>query len=401
MSKRILFLSYWSADEPLTESTIVPYLRLMSGMQAVEYVLLVTVERGGTDTIGSIKDLAGVEHIGIHTRFRRFPLLSKVDLFLRLPFILAKMVRLRKIDLLDAKASLAGGIAHLVSRLTGVPYLVESFEPHSDYMVDSGVWPAHGPFQYMMRLLEGEQIKHAAYLVTVTHNYKDKLLSSGVPTSRIKIIPSVVNVEHFAFDVKNRREIREQLQWQNAIVGVYAGKFGGLYYDKEAFEIFALARKILGPDFRLLLLTNEPSDKVRSNLESVGFPVEHSHVCFVPHEEVARWLSAADLAFSTIRHIPSGLFQSPVKNGEYWANGLPIMLTTGVSDDHRIILREPWAGAVYDLAKPGSVEAALRHMSALLQAGVDRERIMSLAREHRGMHIARRVYSELFDQGSV
>ena len=36
---RILFLSYWSADEPLVRSTIVPYLRMMSEHPRIEKVI--------------------------------------------------------------------------------------------------------------------------------------------------------------------------------------------------------------------------------------------------------------------------------------------------------------------------------------------------------------------------
>jgi glycosyltransferase involved in cell wall biosynthesis len=263
-------------------------------------------------------------------------------------------------------------------------------------MVDAGVWSKRGLFSSVMRRLEALQKRHAIFLLTVTQNYRETLIAVGVDPARIKIVPSTVDLKQFAFDPSQRAAVREKLHWQDCIVGVYAGKFGGLYYDREAFVIFELARALLGERFRLLLLTTEPVDKVYERLDSIGFPVELAEVRFVPHDQVPQWFSAADIAFSTIRHIPSGLYQSPVKDGEYWANGLPILLTTGVSDDHRIILREPWAGAVFDLDIPGSVENALRHMADLLHAGIDRERIMGLAREYRSIDIARRVYAEIF-----
>ncbi len=397
MRKRVLFFSYWSASEPLTESTIVPRLRLMSAMPAIEQVLLVTVERGGSPTIDAIQGMPGVEHLSIPTRFRWWGSLSKVDLLLRLPFILVRVVRRRKMDLLNSMGSLAGGIAHIVSRMAGIPYMVESVEPHADYMVDTGVWPRIGPYHFVAHYLERLQIRHAQYLVTVTTNYREKLLAGGVDASRLKIIPSVVDLDRFAFDPSQRTRLREQLGWQDRIVAVYAGKYGGLYYDKKAYAIYSAARSIFGERFRLLLLTNEPVKRIHDRLEHVGFPLDHVHVRFLRHEEVADWLSAADIALSTYRLTPSALYLSPVKNGEYWANGLPILLTAGVSDDHRIILRKPWAGAIFDLDKSGSVESALRHMVDLLRTGVERERIMGLAREYRSMDIARRVYAEIFD----
>ncbi|MFZ1618020.1 MAG: glycosyltransferase [Flavobacteriales bacterium] len=369
----------------------------MAAMPSIERVILITVERGGPSTIDGIQGLTGVEHLGISTRLRWWGLLSRVDLLLRMPFLLARLVKRERIDLLNAKGSLAGGIAHVVSRLAHVPYMVESFEPHSAYMVDAGVWSKHGLYSSVMRRLEALQKRHALFLVTVTQNYRDTLIAEGVDAARIKIIPSIVDLNQFAFDPSRRADIREEYGWKDCIVGVYVGKFGGLYYDREAFSIFEQARAVFGGRFRLLLLTNESAQNVNERLDLIGFPVELAEVHFVPHEQVPQWLSAADIAFSTIRYIPNGLYQSPVKDGEYWANGLPILLTTGVSDDHQIILREPWAGAIFDLGQPGSVQAALKHMADLFHAGVDRERIMGLAREYRSIDIARSVYAEIFD----
>jgi hypothetical protein len=85
-----------------------------------------------------------------------------------------------------------------------------------------------------------------------------------------------------------------------------------------------------------------------------------------------------------------------VKNGEYWANGLPVLLTHGVSDDHQIIQECPWSGALFDVSVAGSVERALDHMAQLVSAGIDRDRIMGLAREFRSIDIAKKVYTEIF-----
>ena len=40
---RLLFLSYWSAEEPLVQSTILPYLKLMAEGRLVDQVWLVVV----------------------------------------------------------------------------------------------------------------------------------------------------------------------------------------------------------------------------------------------------------------------------------------------------------------------------------------------------------------------
>jgi hypothetical protein len=394
--KRILFLSYWSADEPLVRSTIVPYLELMANDPRIAEVVLVTVERSKGSSIPGQGSIAGVKHVMVHTRFRGWDLLSKFELFIRLPVLLVGMIRRWRIDVLDSKAALAGGIAYLVHRITGVPYIVESFEPHSEYMADCGVWSRHGLYYRVSRFLELKQRLTAQYLVTVTWNYYHYLIAQGVPKERIKVIPSITDLGRFAFDPKVRMDMRASFGWEDAVVGIYVGKFGGLYYDAEAFRIFRQAKDRFGRAFKLVILTMDPEASVRQRLADAGLQEEDVKVQFAPHQEVPNWLSMADMAFSTIRYAPNGLYQSPVKNGEYWANGLPVLLTHGVSDDHHIIQGCPWAGALFDLSVEGSVEQALYHMVELVSAGIDRDRIMSLAKELRSIDIARKVYGEIF-----
>ena len=62
--------------------------------------------------------------------------------------------------------------------------------------------------------------------------------------------------------------------------------------------------------------------------------------------------------FVIIKPAPCRLSCSAIKIGEYWANGLPVLLTPSVGDDSAIIAAEN-GGTVFDLSQPGSVPAAL------------------------------------------
>jgi glycosyltransferase involved in cell wall biosynthesis len=373
----------------------------MSRDPSIGKVILVTVERGGSPTVPGVDSIPGIEHRTISMRFNWWGLLSKVDLFVRAPLILSLWVWLFRIDILDAKAALAGGIAYITHRITGVSYIVESFEPHSEYMADCGIWKRDSIYYRFSRWLELEQRRTAQTLITVTWNYHEFLVRQGVHAERVKVIPSITDLGQFAFDAEARARVRSSMGWEDTVVGIYVGKFGGLYYDEEAFAIFRSTMDRFGERFRLVLLTMENEKHVHERLEAAGIPRDRVMVRFAQHHEVPDWLSASDIAFSTIRYAPNGLYQSPVKNGEYWANGLPILLTYGVSDDHRLILERPWAGALFDLSVDGSLEKAIEHMAVLTEKGVERMKLMNLAREHRSIEIAQKVYREIFGRVSA
>lgn len=393
---RLLFISFWSANEPLTSSTILPYLRIMVADPSMEKVVFASVERGEPTTLAGLGELRKVVHHPIVTRYRAIDQLSKLDQFTGRINELVRLVKDHRIDMIDAKGSLAGGMAHLVSQRTGVPYVVESFEPHSDYMADCGVWGRRGISYRVARWLERKQKDHARAIVTVTENYRAQLMDEGVPADRIKVIPSITDIGRFAFSAEKRDLLRAELGWQDSLVGIYVGKFGGLYYEGEAFDLFERVRQLVGPQFRLIIITVVPEQQVRNWLGAAGFPQEHAVVRAVDHGEVPHWLSAADIAFSLHRITPSSLYFGPVKNGEYWANGLPILLPHGVSDDFRIVQEKPWTGAIFDPGKPEKLDQAVDHLKALVATPGHRERIMQMCREIRDIRVARLVYKEMF-----
>ncbi len=393
---RLLFLSYWSAEEPLVRSTILPYLKLMSEDRLIDQVWLVTVERGGDPSLPGLNSMPGVHHVPVQMRWKGQGVLSKIDLFIRLFLVLVRMVRKQGVQVIDSKAALAGGMAYLVHWFTGVPFIVESFEPHADYMADSGTWSRKGLYFRLSGWLERKQQAHARFLVTVTNNFASYLLQSDHSERRVRVIPSITDLDLFRFDPQVRAELRAELGWTDAVVGVYVGKFGGLYLDKECFQIFKVAHRVFGDRFKLVLLTKEPLKAIDAGLREVGLDAGDVVVRFEEHHRVPRWLSAADFGFSLVRPSPSSPYMSPVKNGEYWAAGLPVLVGDGVADDHHIVREHPGCGAVFDPHSMASVESGLLHVQDLMGRSGTRDACMAVAREYRGLHIAQRNYDEMF-----
>ena len=85
-----------------------------------------------------------------------------------------------------------------------------------------------------------------------------------------------------------------------------------------------------------MLLTPDDKDMLTSKCEQYGIDINRTFIDRVPHDTVAHYLSAADFAFSTIKPAPSRKFCSPIKHGEYWANGLPVVVTNDAGDDDKI-----------------------------------------------------------------
>ena len=87
---------------------------------------------------------------------------------------------------------------------------------------------------------------------------------------------------------------------------------------------------------------------ISNKLLKIGFKENEFHITCVSHNEVPSYLSAADFAFSLQQPKNSNQFLSPLKNGEYMMNGLPIFMVNGVSDEMHYLEKES-IGVTFDL----------------------------------------------------
>ena len=387
--RTIVFLSYWGSDEPLTTSTVLPTLRMLIDQGMAGRVVLCTVERSAL--IPPPFQLQGCVHVQWRGRQGGPKALARALDLKHMHRELTTLLRSERPRLLMARGVVAGGMAHFAARSTGVPYAVDYVEPHADYMADVGEWRRNGPLYLGLNAMIGLQCRSALRLVTVSQNYRRMLLAKGVPAERILVAPCPVDAARMRFDPVARREVRAMIGAGDAPVGIYLGKFGGLYHREKSFAAFARFLERAGAQARMVVRTPELPEQVLEGMHAAGADTTRVHVGFAAHVEVPRWLSAADVAFAPYRGTPSSACISPMKIGEYWANGLPVVLTRGVGDDSSIIEQEPFGGALFD-PEGTDLDQALDHVLQLLTVPEQRERTAALSDRYRSMDFTKAAY---------
>ena len=191
----ILFLGYWGANEGLSQATILPHLKILSSFSNINKIIYCSIERNG-DTKFNIQD-PKVVHIPLYSKKSKIPFLENVTNFIDFPNQIVFICKEYGIERVICRGALAGSLGYLSWKKTKIKYIVESYEPHSEYMIESGVWAKYDPRYIFQKYFELKQSKTAYGLMPVAYNFKKKLISQGVPENKIDVVPCCVNTTIF------------------------------------------------------------------------------------------------------------------------------------------------------------------------------------------------------------
>ena len=386
------FISYWGVREGLTQATVIPHLEILMSLKQVDKIHFISMERavGNAETI----DIPGVTHHHIKSSESTLDKLTdRNKVFQRME----KLQTEEPIDFIIARGVMAGWLSLKIVKRYSIPLSVESYEPHADYMVEDGIWRKNGVRYRILRKAEIEELKIAKYVFPVSEAYRIHLIKhSGANPERVVVMPCCVNIENFKFNEVKRTLTRTQLGLSaKNIVGIYTGKLGGIYLDEEAIEIIKHTQTFFGRDIFRLIILSPAADKWREKLIFAGFNESEFAINCVPQSDVGDFLSAADFGLSLHRPTPSKMGISPIKNGEYLANGLPIIMPDGIGDDSKIIREKGFGVIIDDVSQIGKTD-----LSPLLSI-INKDRITGklaqYAREYRSFNIVRNNYLQLIE----
>ena len=109
-------------------------------------------------------------------------------------------------------------------------------------------------------------------------------------------------------------------------------------------------------------------------------------------------MGLADFAISPYKPVPSKLYGTPIKNGEYWAMGLPIVITPNISEDSGIVKNNN-VGAILNGFNKEDYNKAIKEIDFIISGKNRREvyaMIRPLVEKYRNFSIAEKVYAAIY-----
>lgn len=296
-------------------------------------------------------------------------------------------------------ASVAGTFVYLYSLLTGIRYFLYQYEPHSEYAIDNGMWEPDGLQFKISNFLERRAAFRARVISSGTSFMEKRLKEDWQVNATFFRIATVANDQKFQFDPVKRALVREELGLsESQPVMVYPGKFGDLYYREEVAWLF----KWIGDDipgfFFIVVTPNDPA-VVAGYFRDAGVDPGAYHITQASYEQIDKYYSAADLGLIAVPPGPSKCFISNIKVGEYLCNGMPYIITEGVSDDY-LFADSKNVGVVLSDFTEEEVRRAVGRISQLLSENKNdqRRRCRGFGLEYRGFQELNRTFRAALEE---
>lgn len=404
--KNILVITYWSYKEALIQAYTLPYLRIIyNQLPPGSIIYLVTFEQEkqklSANEKAQVKARLRLQGIKLITlTYSKFSILSFVKGSIYLLYLIS-FIFIRRINYIHAWCTPAGSIGYILSKLTGKKLIIDSYEPHADAMVENNTWKRESRQYNLLFNLEKRLTKHANIIISATQlMYEYAKERYGHAIEKFYVKPACVDNSFFAPKKRKNEELLRQLNLNDKVTCVYAGKFGGIYLSREVFDFFKVAQEYWKGKFRALVLTNHPKEQLYEWAAAAGFDHTNLVIRFVSHDEIPEFMGLGDFAITPVKPIPSKRYCTPIKDGEYWALGLPVVITSDISDDSDLISENKIGYVLQELDTENYLNAC-KKIDQLLQTAEKeglQDKIRSMAYKYRSYSIAESVYRSIYAQ---
>lgn len=364
-----LYICYWSLMDPLCQTQSLAYLSKLT--ERGHRFALMTFEHGAYRLAGHeavrVRDELACEGIYWYALkyHKRFPLVATAFDCLRGVLTGLWIVLRRRPRIIHSRASIAAVIALVLSRLCGLKFLYDADSRLSEEYADGGRWNRDSLAFRLTAWVERQARDHADSMITLTQRLRDEFLGEHGVKAPIHVIPCCVDLHKFRPDEQARSILRRQLGVGKELLFVYVGKTGPRYQVDEMLYFFKIARAALGRA-RLLIISGDRPELFHEAAAQADIEPRDYVVRRASHDEVAEWLSAADVALAFIRSAGSERGSSPIKVGEYLASRLPVVITPGVGD-YSDLISERRVGVVIPDHNESAYRDAAEQLSMLLQ----------------------------------
>ena len=386
---RVLYIVYWGALEQLGQSLVVPGV-LRIAKNDVD-LTLVTFEKPldleDADRVAEVRDIfenAGVSWVPL--KYHQTPKIpaTAFDVTQGVAKSLAKRFN-GKFDIVHARTFQAGLIGMILSRLLRASFIYHNEGYYPDEQVDAGVWGIDSKPHRYAKMLERALYRKSDAVICLSERSAKELRALN---SFVEVVPSCVDLQKFEIQpVSDSRSFRF----------VYLGSVGGRY-DLRRIAKFVAEIESSGVSVELRIYSKADRALINSEIEGTGLEPGAYSVEALSFEDVPEKIGQCDAGIHFLKPGIAEHAGSPTKIGEYWAVGLPVVMTPGMGDTD-LVTENHRVGTVF--SSETSATETFEKVRSIVDDVDHRERCRSVAKKVYGIDDAvetqLRIYRKLVE----
>ncbi len=227
----------------------------------------------------------------------------------------------------------------------------------------------------ILEMLERFLYRRATHISLISSGIRGKLLSRGVPTEKMSVIPAWADPDEVK-PMAKQTGFRREYGWQDKFVMLYAGNMGFASALEEVLAAAVLLKEQKDIHFVLIGEGVKKADfeqTVRDeHLENVTL------LPYQPRERLSEVLASADVAIVTLNAASSST-SLPSKTFAYMASGRPILAVAASESDVAEIVVTAACGLAVSPGQPEQIA------NAILELKGDSQRLADMGQRSRNL----------------
>ena len=216
------------------------------------------------------------------------------------------------------------GVARACKKLK-IPYVI-FFDADQIAELDFMGKPLKGLLRWRAMNLLRENLSLAARILCVSEPAKRHLMTAwNVPAEKVTVLSNAVDIHRFRPDPDLRAGTRASLALTTHPLVVFVGSFYQWHDIATLLDAFALVLRS-NPEARLVLV-GDGTEREKMMQRAVDLQIAEAvtFTGFVTHDEVSRYVNAADIAVVPVPAMKQEMWLSPMKLFEYMASGKAVV----------------------------------------------------------------------------
>ncbi len=352
--KKVLFVSYDGMTDPLGQSQVLSYLKIISRQEFSFHLISYEKPEIFEKNKESIYNLIRGFDIEWHPLFfgNKIPVASAIANLRDGKRKITELAKEHAFDIFHARCYLPCILGEWTKNRYGSKLMFDMRGWWADEKKESGMLasPFLQPVYRYLKIREKGFFKNSEIAVSLTHIGKRFIVENNLKKENlVDVIPTCVNFEYFPpYDESVRKKIRTDLNIPpESVVMLYSGSLGGNYRTDLVLKLFKYLLK-QKPESYFIFLSHSSPKIIKNEIIKSGLPQEKFRNVSADYRDVHKYLMAGDFGVVMYDDDFSVIGRSPTKLGEYWSAGLKMLSAKGIGDLDEILKLYPQSGVLVE-----------------------------------------------------